>query len=287
METRFFGKTGHSSTVAIFGAYALSQATREDADAVMERVIDAGVNHIDVAPSYGNAEVCLGPWLARYRDRFFLGCKTMERTKEGVTEEFSRSLQRLNTDYLDLYGIHSVNSIERLEQVTAAGGPLEAILEERDAGRVRFIGITGHVPATLIHALDRFDFDAVTFPYNFIQAADADYNRTVTELLLKCSERNTGVMIIKSIARGDWGEQPQTSNTWYEPFTDAKTIQQAVDFVLSQDVTGICTAGDSVLLPLVLEACQNFNQLNEAEQEALIATGRAYEPLFVSRLAPQ
>ena len=287
METRPFGKTGHRSTVAIFGAYALSQATREEADAVMRDVMDAGVNHFDVAPSYGDAEVCLGPWMSRYRDRFFLGCKTMERTKAGVTEELNRSLQRLNTDYLDLYGIHSVNSFERLEQVTAAGGPLEAILEARDAGRVRFIGITGHVPATLVAALERFDFDAVTFPYNFIQAANADYRKTMAELLRKCGERNTGVMIIKSIARGDWGDKPQTSNTWYEPFTDAETIQRAVDFVLSQDVTGICTAGDSVLLPLVLEACQNFNQLNEAEQEALIATGRDYEPLFVSRLAPQ
>jgi predicted aldo/keto reductase-like oxidoreductase len=287
METRRFGKTGHSSTVAIFGAYALSQATREDADAVMEDVMDAGVNHIDVAPSYGNAEVCLGPWLARYRDRFFLGCKTMERTKAGVTEEFSRSLQRLNTDYVDLYGIHSVNSVERLEQVTEAGGPLEAIIEAREAGKVRFIGITGHVPATLIQALERFDFDSITFPYNFIQAADVDYRKTVTELLQKCSERNTGVMIIKSIAKGEWGDQPPTRNTWYEPFSDDKIIQQAVNFVLSHNVTGICTAGDSILLPRVLEACQNFSRLSEAEQEALIASGRAYEPLFASRLAPQ
>jgi aryl-alcohol dehydrogenase-like predicted oxidoreductase len=287
METRQFGKTGHNSTVAIFGAYALSQATREDADAVMKDVMAAGVNHIDVAPSYGNAEVCLGPWMARHRDRFFLGCKTMERTKARVTEEFNRSLQRLNTDYLDLYGIHSVNSFERLEQVTGDGGPLEAILEARDAGKVRFIGITGHVPATLVRALERFDFDSITFPYNLIQAADADYRKTVMELLQKCSERNTGVMIIKSIAKGEWGDQPPTRNTWYEPFSDAETIQQAVDFVLSQNVTGICTAGDSILLPLVLEACQNFSRLSETEQEVLIASAKAYEPLFVSRLAPQ
>jgi predicted aldo/keto reductase-like oxidoreductase len=287
LETRPFGKTNHSSTVAIFGAYALSKATQDDADAVMKGVMDAGVNHIDVAPSYGNAEVCLGPWLARYRDRFFLGCKTMERTKAGVTEELNRSLQRLNTDYVDLYGIHSVNSVERLEQVTAAGGPLEAIIEARQAGRVRFIGITGHVPTTLIHALDRFDFDSVTFPYNFIQAADLDYRKTATELLQKCSERNIGVMIIKSIAKGAWGDQPQRGNTWYEPFSDDNMIQRAVNFVLSQNVTGLCTAGDSILLPIVLEACQNFCRLSEAEQEVLVASAKAYEPLFVSRLAPQ
>lgn len=286
METRSFGNTGHKSTVAIFGAYALSKATQEEADAVMEKVMAAGVNHIDVAPSYGNAEECLGPWMSRVRDHFFLGCKTMERTKEGVTEEFNHSIQKLKTDQFDLYQLHSVNSINRLEQAVSKGGPLEAIIEARDAGRVRYIGITGHVPATLIRALELFDFDSITFPYNFIQAADTGYRKTVSELIKKCREKNTGVMIIKSIAKGAWGERPPDKNTWYEPFLDAKDIERAVNFVLSHKITGICTAGDSSLLPLVLEACQNYCRLNKTEQESLITSAGVYKPLFTSRLAP-
>ena len=287
METRRFGRTEHMSTVAIFGAYAFLNITQNEADEVMEKVIALGVNHIDVAPSYGNAEERLSPWLARERDRFFLGCKTMERTKEATATALRHSLKRLKVDHFNLYQIHSVNSIERLDQVTRTGGPLEAIVEAREAGLVHYIGITGHVPATYIEALKRFNFDSITFPYNFIQAADITYRETVLKLLRECHSRDVGVMIIKSIAKGPWGKKPQTRNTWYEPFTDPEHIQHAVNFALSQDVTGICTAGDPGLLPLIFKACENFRQLSEIEQETLIASARAYETLFVSQLAPK
>ena len=183
METRRFGRTGHMSTVAIFGAYAVSKATQAEADAVMEGVISAGVNHIDVAPSYGEAETLLGPWLARERDRFFLGCKTLERSKDGAAAEMRESLERLRVDNFDLYQLHEVDSVERVDQVTGAGGALEAIIEAREMGLIRFIGITGHVPATLSYALDCFEFDSVLFPYNFIQAAQSAYQVAFLELI--------------------------------------------------------------------------------------------------------
>jgi predicted aldo/keto reductase-like oxidoreductase len=283
VETRRFGRTGHRSTVAIFGAAALWEVDQAEADEVMEQVIAAGVNHIDVAPSYGIAEQRLGPWLGRERERFFVGCKTMERSKAGAALELRQSLERLQIDHFDLYQLHAITSLEELDEVTRPGGALEAVIEARDAGLTRSIGITGHgvdSPAVFIEALRRFDFDSVLFPLNFVQYANPTYRRNSEELLRQCRAKDVGTMIIKSITKGPWGEQTKTHNTWYQPFTDAEHIQQAVNFVLSQDVTGLCTAGDTRLLPLVLRACENYTALSESEQETLIATAEVYEPLF-------
>jgi len=276
------------STVAIFGTYALSKATQAEADAVMEGVISAGVNHIDVAPSYGEAEARLGPWLARELDRFFLGCKTLDRSKDGAAAEMRESLERLRVDNFDLYQFHEVDRVEQVDQVTGPGGALEAVTEAREMGLTRFIGITGHVPATLSYALDCFEFDSVLFPYNFIQASEPAYQNACLELLGKCRTSGVGVMIIKSVAKGVWREQTPTHNTWYEPFLGSEEIQRCVNFVLSQDITGICTAGDSGLLPLILEACENYTRLETDEQESLVRSAAGvHEPLFDSHQAPE
>ena len=271
------------NSLAIFGAAAFWQPDQAEADEVMEQVIAAGVNHIDVAPSYGIAEERLGPWLGRERDRFFVGCKTMERSKAGAALELRQSLERLQIDHFDLYQLHAITSIEELDEATRPGGALEAVVEARETGLTRYIGITGHgldSPTIFIEALLRFDFDSVLFPLNFVQYANPTYRRSSEELLRQCRARGVGTMIIKSITKGPWGEQTKTHSTWYQPFTDAEHIQQAVNFVLSQDITGLCTVGDTRLLPLVLRACDNYTALSESDQEALIATGEAYEPLF-------
>lgn len=283
METRRFGRTGHMSTVAIFGAAAFWQVTQTEADAVMEQVIAAGINHIDAAPSYGLAEERLGPWLVRERNRFFLGCKTTERSKAGATAELHRSLKRLRVDAFDLYQIHAVTSMAELDEATRRGGALDAIIAARQAGLTRFIGITGHgvdSPAVFLEALRRFDFDSVLFPINFVQYANPTYRQNAEELVRQCRIKDVGTMIIKSITEGPWGKQPQTHTTWYQPFTEPVQIQQAVNFALSQDITGLCTAGDIRLLPLVVEACKNFTPLSLEEQEHLIASAAEYNPLF-------
>ncbi len=291
METRRLGRTGHMSTVAIFGAAAFWQISQAEADAVMEKVIAAGVNHIDVAPSYGEAELRIGPWMERERrrspsgdKRFFLGCKTGERTKAGAAAELRRSLERLRVDSFDLFQLHAVKTMEELDQVTAPGGALEAVIEARQEGLTRYIGITGHgvdSPAVFLEALRRFDFDTVLFPINFVQYANPVYRRNTEELLRQCRAKDVGTMIIKSVCERPWGELPKTHTTWYKPFTDVEHIQQSVNFVLSQDVTGLCTVGDVSVLPLVLEACEKFTPMSQDEQEALIATANQYEPLFV------
>lgn len=283
MEKRRLGRTGHLSTVAIFGAAAFWDVDQSEADQIMELVISHGINHIDVAPSYGLAEVRLCPWLSRERDRFFVGCKTMERSKEGAYMEMRRSLERLHIDHFDLYQIHAVTNLEELDAVTRPGGALEAIIEAREAGLTRSIGITGHgvvAPALFLEAIRRFDFDTVLFPLNFIQYGAPSFRSNAEELIQLCREKNVGIMVIKSIAKGPWGKKEKTYNTWYEPFSTVEHIQAAVNFVLSQDVTGLCTAGDTSLLPKVLGACENYRSLNQAEQEKMISGARDYEPLF-------
>ncbi len=283
MESRRLGRTGHESTLAIFGAAAFYEISQEQADRTMELVISSGINHIDVAPSYGQAEQRLGPWLATERSRFFLGCKTTERTRRGAHDELRRSLDRLQVSNFDLYQFHAVGSMAELEQITQPGGALDEVINARDEGLLKFIGITGHgleVPEVFIEALNRFNFDTVLFPLNFILFANPDYRFQAQELLALCAQRDIGVMIIKSIARGPWGEKKKKNTTWYEPFIDKRWIQKSINFALSQPITGICTAGDVTLLPLILEACENFYSYSQDEQDALIAQAGEFEPLF-------
>ena len=283
METRRFGRTGHMSTVAIFGAAAFSNVSQEDADKAMESIIEAGVNHIDIARSYGEAELRVGPWMPRERGRFFLGSKTTERTKEGAWKELQESLKRLQIEALDLYQIHAVTTMDELDAVTMEGGALEAFVEARREGLTQFIGITGHgvnAPQIYLEALRRFDFDTVLFPLNFVQMANPEYREYAEELIATCKAKDVGTMIIKSITKAPWGDREHTATTWYEPFDNSEDIQKGVNFALSYDITGLCTAGDTRVLPLMLKACENFTRLSDAEKEAMIESGEQYEPLF-------
>jgi aryl-alcohol dehydrogenase-like predicted oxidoreductase len=283
METRRFGRTGHMSTVAIFGAAAFYQISQEEADKVMELIIQAGVNHIDVAPGYGQAEIRIGPWMPRERERFFLGCKTMERTRESAWKEMQVSLKRLQTESFDLYQCHAVTTMEELDAVTMKGGALEAFVQARQEGLTKFIGITGHgvnAPQIYLEALRRFDFDSVLFPLNFVQMAIPEFRKNAEELIATCKAKDVGTMVIKSITKGPWGEKQHTATTWYEPFDQMDEIQKGVNFSLSYDVSGLCTAGDTRVLPLVLQACENFSPLNTDEMEEMIKSGKQYEPLF-------
>jgi aryl-alcohol dehydrogenase-like predicted oxidoreductase len=283
METRRFGRTGHMSTVAIFGAAAFHKISQEDADKTMEQVIEVGINHLDVAPGYGEAELRIGPWMPRERGRFFLGCKTMERTKEGAWKEMQESLKRLQTETFDLYQCHAITTMEELDAVTMKGGALEAFVEARQAGLTKFLGITGHgaqTPQIFLEALRRFDFDSILFPLNFVQMANPEYRRYAEELVAECRAKDVGTMIIKTITKGPWGEKQHTATTWYEPFEEMDKIQKGVNFALSYDVTGLCTAADTRILPMVLQACENFTRLSKDEMEEMIKSGEQYEPLF-------
>jgi aryl-alcohol dehydrogenase-like predicted oxidoreductase len=287
MEKRKFGRTGHMSSVAIFGAAALhATISQADANEALDLAFAAGVNHYDVAASYGSgmAETRLGPWLEKHRHEVFVGTKTGVRSYEGAWAEVNRSLALLRTNQLDLAQIHAVTTFEELDKATGPDGALKAMQRARDEGLTKFIGITGHdwrIANIHIEALSRFDFDTVLFPINPVLYANAEYRISVEKLLQICQDRNVGVQAIKSVANGPWGDQKRRYNTWYEPFDRQEKIQQGVNFTLSQPgVTGIPTAGDTTILPMVIKAVENFQPMSQSEQEALIAQSQELEPIF-------
>lgn len=287
MQKRRFGRTGHMSSMAIFGGAALHPTiTQAEANEAMDMALAAGVNHYDTAASYGYgmAETRMGPWVERHRSEIFLGTKTTERSYNGAWAEFNRSVALLRGP-LDLIQIHAVTTFEELDKATGPNGALEAARDARDAGLTKYIGITGHgwlAPAIYIEALNRFDFDSVLFPINGVLYGNSDYRRDAERLLQIAQDRDIGIMAIKSIARGPWHEgQTRTYKTWYEPHDVQETIQKCVNFTLSQaGVTGIPIAGDTRLLPMVLQAVDNFQPMTASEQEAWIKTCREQESIF-------
>jgi len=288
MERRRLGRTGQMSTVVAFGSAGIGRVDQDTADRAIQTALDSGVNHFDVAPRYGEAELRLKPWMPRIRDKIFLGCKTAQRTRDTAKAELHRSLERLGTDHLDLYQLHAVCKRHELDECTAKGGALEALIEAREEGIVRWLGITGHThdaPATHLEALRRFNFDTVMFPLNFVLWSIPEYRRDAQALLDACRQKDVGVQVIKTLAKDPWGDRPRTHTTWYEPFTDQATIDQAVAFNLSQPVTTLCSTGDVAILPKFLGAAERFRPLTLDAQEALLATAHQYHTPFVGSWA--
>ncbi|MGI9254399.1 MAG: aldo/keto reductase [Thermomicrobiales bacterium] len=275
MESRRLGKTGHMSTVLTFGAYAVGSMEQADADRTIEMMLQRGVNHIDVAPSYADAELRLGDWLKRRpRNTVFIGCKTEQRGKAAAREELLRSLDRFGRDSHDLYQLHAVCTPEDLEVCFAPGGSMEAILEAREEGLVKQIGITGHgwrSPATHLAALDRFPFATVMTSCNRMMAANPEYLRDWNALLARCKRDDVGVHVLKATAKGPWAGRTPTHNTWYEPLTDPDDVRRAVSWLLAQSVTTLCTAGDATLLPDLLDAAERWRRVDPATIDLLLA----------------
>jgi predicted aldo/keto reductase-like oxidoreductase len=276
------------SSVVAFGTAGIGRVDQDTADRAIQTVLDHGVNHIDVAPTYGEAEARLTSWMPTIRNRVFLGCKTHQRAREAAKAELQRSLERLGTDWLDLYQLHAVCKLHELDECMAKGGALEAFVEAREKGIVRWLGITGHThdaPKTHLEALRRFDFDTVMFPLNFVLWSMPDYRRDVEALLKLCQEKDVGVHIIKTLAKDPWGDRPKTDATWYEPFADQAMIDQSVAFNLSQSVTTLCSTGDVTILPKFLDAAERFRPLAPAAQERLVAMADEYHSPFIGAWA--
>jgi aryl-alcohol dehydrogenase-like predicted oxidoreductase len=284
MLTAPFGRTGHQSSRLIFGAAAFSDVSQDVADRTMERVIDAGFNHIDTAASYGDSELRLGPWTERYRNDFFLATKTGERTYQAAYDQIRRSLERLRVDNVDLIQLHNLVDEAEWETAMGPGGALEAAMRAREEGLVRFIGVTGHgVPVAAMHkrSLERFDFDSVLLPYSYILIQNPVYAGSFEELLALAQERNVAVQTIKSITRAPWGEQTPTTSTWYAPLQDQADIDLAVQWVLGRDGVFLNTASDVNLLPKIIDAANRFDGRPSDEAMRRLVTTREMEPLFV------
>jgi aryl-alcohol dehydrogenase-like predicted oxidoreductase len=280
-----FGRTGHDSTRAIFGAAGIGNVTQAQADRALEQLLAYGVNHIDTAASYGESELRIGPWMPSYRQDFFLASKTGDRTYQAAKDSIHRSLERLRTDHLDSIQLHNLVDPNEWETAMGPGGALEALIEARAEGLVRFIGVTGHgltVAAQHRRALERFDFDSVLLPYSHVLMQNEQYARDFEALMLVCESRTVAVQTIKTITRRPWGERPQTTATWYEPLEDQADIDKAVHWALARPGVFICTAGDVNIMPKVLEAANRMAERPSDTVMQSLLEQREMAPLFTA-----
>ena len=279
-----FGRTGHESTRIIFGAAALSAVTQDEADRTLELVLEHGINHIDVAASYGEAEDRLGPWLKDHRHEVFLATKTGERTYQPAYDQIRTSLERMGVDQVDLIQLHNLAEEDEWNVAMGPGGALEAAIQARDEGLVRFIGVTGHgVQIAEMHkrSLARFDFDSVLLPYNYPMMRNPQYAADFEHLVTMCLERNVAIQTIKAITKAPWGDREQTTATWYEPLQDQDAIDQTVSWVLGRPGVFLNTVGDIHILPMVLDAAERFETRPADQEMDDLVTQWQIEPLFV------
>ncbi|MBT6277639.1 MAG: aldo/keto reductase [Chromatiales bacterium] len=275
IETRPFGRTGHASTVTLFGAAALARSNSDDASRTLEMLLEHGVNHIDTAARYGDSELLVGAWMPEHRKDFFLATKTGERDYAAARDQIHRSLERLRVDHVDLLQLHSMAHPDDWDKVFSAEGALEAVVEAREQGLTRHIGITGHswtIAAMHRRSLERFDFDSVLMPLNYVMYGDERYRNSFEEVVATCKSRNVAVQTIKSVARGPWATSDKDRNTWYQPLEGKESIDRAMHWIMGRGDVFINTAGDINILPRILDAASRFEtRPTDADMEELMA----------------
>ncbi len=280
METRRLGRTEHESSLAILGGAVFFSDSAEDARGVFEAALARGINHLDIAPGYGKAERAIGPHLGEFRKDLFLAGKTAETTLDGARKRLDKTLERLQVDRLDLYQAHGVTSVDELDRRDEA---FRVILEARDQGLTRYVGITGHdlgAPKAHLEALRRYDLDTVMFPVYPGVWRDPEYRADAEALLSECARRDVGVMAIKAVARRPWGDREVDTSSWYEPFRSSTEVERGVRFALSvPGVHAFCTPSSKDVLPLAIDAAEGFAALDHEEREAAIQAMQS-EPLI-------
>jgi aryl-alcohol dehydrogenase-like predicted oxidoreductase len=279
-----FGRTGHQSTRTVFGGASLAKVSQDEADQALEILLRYGVNHIDVAAGYGDAELRIAPWLRAHPGHFFLATKTGGRTYDDAKRDIHRSLERMGVERIDLIQLHSLADPIEWDIALSPKGALEACIEAREEGLVRFIGVTGHgtqIAATHLRSLERFDFDSVLLPYSYIMMQDSHYATAFERVLDVCNERKVAVVTIKSIARRPWWGHEHTRATWYEPFEEQREIDAAVHWVLARPGIFLATVGDVRLLPRVLDAANRFTSAPKEEAMREQCSRLEMLPLFV------
>lgn len=284
IERRPFGRTGHRSSAVIFGAAALKAADQGTADRVLDLLLEYGVNHIDTAPRYGDSELRVGAWMVRHRDAFFLATKTDRRDRDGAREQLHRSLERLRTDRIDLVQLHALTHPDEWEQALGPGGALEALVEARAEGLVRSIGVTGHgwqIAALHRRALERFPFDSILLPWNWLCARHPTYGPDFERVVALARERGVAVQTIKALARGPWAAGAvRDRETWYQPLEAEADIRAAVHWVLARPELFLNSVGDVELLPLVLRAAADPGPAPDDTVMAGIAERAGLQSIF-------
>ncbi len=279
-----FGRTGHESSRVVFGGAALSTMRQEAADRLLPVLLEAGVNHLDAAASYGDAELRMAPWLAAHPGEFFVATKTGDRSGDAARASLERSLERLGVDHVDLIQLHNLVEPDEWDVAFGPGGAVEALARARGEGLARFVGVTGHgLRIVRMHArsLERFDFDSVLFPYSYLLLQHDAYRADVEQLLAMCQERNVAVQTIKSVARRRWTDRDRHFS-WYEPLVDEAAIDRAARYVLDRRGLFLITSSDARLLEPTLAAAARVGvepaPTDEALEDDVVA--QAMEPLF-------
>jgi aryl-alcohol dehydrogenase-like predicted oxidoreductase len=274
IEKRAFGRTGHMSSTALFGGAGLKVATQDEADRTLEVLLEYGVNHIDVAPRYGDAELRVGAWMPEHRKNFFLATKTGQRTYKDARDEFHRSLDRLKVDQVDLIQMHALYHPDEWDIAMGDGGVLEFLIEAKEQGLARFIGVTGHgwtIATMHLRSLARYDFDSVLLPYNYVMIGTERYSNDFEKVMRVCKQRNVAVQTIKSIARGPWATTEKNRSTWYQPLEEQADIDRAVHWVMGREGVHFNTAGDMELLPMILDAAARYEvRPSDAEMDQML-----------------
>ncbi|RKN81954.1 aldo/keto reductase [Paenibacillus ginsengarvi] len=290
MLERTMGRLNYKTSVIMFGAAKLGSVSQEEADTSISFALNNGVHHFDTAASYGDAEVRMGPWMPNVRDGIFLATKTEERSKEKAKEQIRRSLERLRVDSLDLIQLHAVGDIENLDLCTRKGGALEALIEAKEEGIVKAIGITGHghgAPATHLEALRRYPFDTVLLPLNYYLYSIPQYKEDFDKFMEEAGKQNAAVRVIKAIAKGPWGDgQPRNYSTWYEPFDQQDIIDACVHFALSfPGVVALASAGDIHLFPKIVDAANRFGSMKDEDARRILQGITEYASPFAASIS--
>jgi aryl-alcohol dehydrogenase-like predicted oxidoreductase len=280
IEKRSLGRTGEMLSIIGFGGIVVMDVTPDDASAVVKLAIDAGINYFDVAPSYGDAEIKLGPALEPYRKNVFLACKTTQRTKDEARAELEQSLLHLRTDHFDLYQFHAVTTPEEVKTIFAPGGAMEAFLEARKEGRIRYIGFSAHSVEAAMEMMDRFDFDTILFPVNFATWHAGNFG---PQVLARAQEKKMGILALKAMAKGPWPEgadRLKYRKCWYEPLSAPEDAAMGLRFTLSHPVTAAVTPGEAALFRLALSLADGLKPLDPSEIETIRQKALNTEPLF-------
>lgn len=279
MQRRRLGKTGLEVSLVACGGIVVTDMAQPDADRIVAEAVECGVNYFDVAPSYGDAELKLGPALQPHRDGVYLACKTGKRDKEGAAAELRRSLERLRTDHFDVYQLHGFTKMEELEQALGPDGALEAFLEARDAGLIRYIGFSAHSSEVALEAIQRFAFDTVLFPVNYVLYYEAHFG---PEVVAAAQQKDMGRLALKAMARTHWprGAERTQPKCWYKPITDPHEASLALRFTLSEPVAIAIPPGDLQLFRMALDIADHFQPLTDAERAELRDLAAGEEPIF-------
>jgi aryl-alcohol dehydrogenase-like predicted oxidoreductase len=280
LPKRKLGNTGEELSIIGLGGMVFVNEKQEEINRIVQDAVDHGINYFDVAPTYGNAEELLGPALKPFRKNVFLACKTQKRDRNGAEEELNQSLQRLQTDFIDLYQLHALTDVREVERALGWRGAMDTVLKAKEEGKIRYIGFSAHSSEAALRAMEKFEFDTVLFPINYVCFYKAGFG---PDVIRKAREKKMGILAIKGLAKQPWPDDELKKfwpKAWYQPITNPEEAYLALRFTLSQPVTAAIPPGDVRLFRRALEIAHSFTPINDLEERRLKLLAQSLEPLF-------